>query len=241
LIAKAVAGLEWVAGCVLDGIVAATPTIAGRWPRSKTVTVQNFPFREELADEGGLPYDRRPYHAVYLGGIEAVRGIREMVEALEHLPDNLAVKLVLAGRFSPPELEAEIRQLPGWRRVEFIGWASREQIAKILASARLGLVTLHPVPNYVKAYPTKLFEYMSAGIPVVASDFPLCREIVDGTGCGLLVNPLDPKAIAQAIRYLLENPTEARAMGQRGRQAVVEKYNWETESQRLLEFYGRWR
>lgn len=240
IIAKAMAGLEWLAGRFLNGIVAATPAIARRWPPEKTVVLQNFPFQEELAGEGGLPYTQRPHQAVYLGGIEVIRGIREMVQAMEHLPSNGDAQLVLGGRFAPAELEQEVRQMLGWGKVEFVGWVSRERMAEILAKARLGLILFHPVPNHIEAQPNKLFEYMSAGIPVVASDFPLWREIVMGANCGLLVDPMDPKAIAQAIQHLLEHPAEAETMGQRGRQAVLEKYNWEAESKNLLEFYGRW-
>jgi len=85
--------------------------------------------------------------------------------------------------------------------------------------------------------PNKMFEYMIAELPIIASNFLLWREIVEKNNCGICVNPLDPKEIAEAIEYLIEHPDEARKMGENGRKAVLEKYNWENESKKLLEIY----
>jgi|LSQX01.1.fsa_nt_gb glycosyltransferase involved in cell wall biosynthesis len=229
--------VETVGARFFDRIVAATPTIARRFPAGKTVVVQNFPKLEELVVDNPTPYTHRPPIVAYVGGIARIRGIEEMVQAIGLLPDAVGARLVLAGSFSPPELEKELRRRTEWERVDFLGWHSREGIRKILSEARVGLVTLHPIPNYLDGYPVKLFEYMSAGIPVVASDFPLWREIVEGAGCGLLVDPLNPEEIANAILWLLERPAEAQAMGKRGREAVRMRYNWSIEAQKLLQMY----
>jgi len=133
----------------------------------------------------------------------------------------------------------EICVMPGWGRVEFLGWQSREQVAALLGRVRAGLVLLHPTLNYYDALPVKLFEYMSAGVPVIASDFPLWRKIVERAGCGLVADPLDPHAIASAIEWLLTHPDEAEAMGKRGQEAVHKLYNWEIESKKLRVFYEK--
>ena len=80
---------------------------------------------------------------------------------------------------------------------------------------------------------------MAAGLPVVASNFPLWRQIIEEIGCGLLVNPLDPQEIAKAIQYLLEHPETAAAMGRRGQEVVRTQYNWEVESHKLLGLYKK--
>ena len=78
---------------------------------------------------------------------------------------------------------------------------------------------------------------MSAGVPVIGSNFPLWKQIIEGNQCGLCVDPLDPQAIAQAIDYLVSHPAEAEQMGRNGQKAVHEKYNWNIEEAKLLSFY----
>ena len=96
---------------------------------------------------------------------------------------------------------------------------------------------LHPTVNYVEALPIKLFEYMAAGIPVLASNFPLWESIINTHKCGICINPLNPAEIAQAIDYLLSHPNEAKRMGQNGYRAMREHFNWATEATGLVQFY----
>lgn len=100
-----------------------------------------------------------------------------------------------------------------------------------------GLVTLHPTQSYVDALPVKMFEYMAAGLPVIASNFPLWIDIIEGSGCGLCVDPLKPTEIAAAIDYLADNPEVVQTMSQNGQNAIKNKFNWAIEEFKLLEFY----
>jgi len=145
---------------------------------------------------------------------------------------------MLAGPFSPEELRTELMRLPGWARVKYLRVLNRPSVANLLARVLLGLLVLQPEPNVRNAMPIKVFEYMAAGIPVIASDFPLWRQIIGEAGCGLLVDPQDPQAIARAMEYLLSHDSEAEAMGRRGRQAACELYNWKSEERILLNFYS---
>lgn len=231
---------ERLAGAVLDAIVTVTPTLAARFPADRTVLVANYPMLHEFAAGEGLPYRERPPEVLYLGIITGIRGVREMVEAIGRLPGSLGATLQLAGKFvDEPETEAAVRALPGWARTRFLGWQARPQVAALLGRARVGLLLLHPTVYYLDAYPTKLYEYMAAGVPVVGSDIPLVRQVIDETGCGLAVDPLDPDAVAAAVRRLLEDPAEAEAMGRRGQAAVRERYNWAPEGARLVGLYDR--
>lgn len=239
-LSAAYAALVATARC-LDGFVCATPEIASRFPADRRVVVRNFPKLREFASAAQLPYDQRPAHVTYAGGISRTRGIREMVLAAERLPPPLGARFRLAGRFAPATLRREVEALSGWDRTDFLGWLGREELASELGRARVGLLPFHPQPNHVRALPAKLFEYMAAGLPVIASNFPLWRRLLEEHGCGVCVNPLDPDAIAEAVRELLNDPIGAEAMGRRGREAVRSAYNWDAEAGRLLELYRRLR
>jgi glycosyltransferase involved in cell wall biosynthesis len=219
-----------------DGIIAATPTIRDAFLKINPVTVDinNFPIIGEFDD--ALPWTMKKAQVSYVGAISGVRGLRQMVEAAALLRSGACLNL--AGRFFDPAAEAEVRAHPGWHRVADLGFLDRAGVRDLLSQSVAGMVTLLPLPNHVDSLPTKMFEYMSSGIPVIASNFPLWREIVEGNRCGICVDPLDPKAIAAAIDYLVSNPETAKSMGERGRKAVLEKYNWEVEAVRLTDFYG---
>jgi glycosyltransferase involved in cell wall biosynthesis len=146
---------------------------------------------------------------------------------------KFATRLNLVGSFSDVETAKMVKRAPGWEHVNELGVLDRGEVRDVLQRSFAGLVTFHPLPNHVDAQPNKMFEYMSAGVPVIASDFPLWNEIIIGNDCGLCVNPMSPDAIARAIDQLAGDPELARKMGANGRRAVVEKYNWSVEEARL--------
>jgi glycosyltransferase involved in cell wall biosynthesis len=235
LVSLAAEATEAIAARLLDGIVAATPPIARRFPASKTVLVQNFP---PLADvQGVVPHRDREPIAAYVGALSTERGALAMARAAALLPAESGARVVLAGSFTPERLADDVLGA-GAGRVELTGWLGRDAVRDLLGRARIGLVLFEPAPNHVESYPTKLFEYMAAGLPIVASDFPLWRRIVADAGCGLTVDPCSPAAIAAAIERLLGDPEEGESMGARGRRAVEREYSWEREASKLLSFYG---
>ena len=230
--------VESIAARIFDAIVAATPKIESRFPPSKTMMVQNYPIITEMLIQNSTPYQKRPPSFVYAGVITRERGAFEMVKALGYLDTYSDAKLELAGTFSPTDLEAKLHDLPEWSSVCFHGFVGRKRLASLLGAAKAGLVLFHPLPNHIESQPNKMFEYMSAGIPIIASNFPWWREIIEKEKCGLLVNPLDAEEIAKAMWWILEYPEEAELMGMRGRKAVERKYNWDTEAVKLVKLYN---
>lgn len=218
-----------------DGIIAATPHIRDKFLaiNSSTVDINNFPVIGEL--DGTVTWEKKSSQICYIGAIGEIRGIREIVQAIEYL--ETPVRLGLAGTFYEAKLETEVKTYPGWARVDALNFLDRAGVRELLSHSLAGLVILHPTINYLDSLPVKMFEYMAAGIPIIASNFPLWRSIIERNQCGLCVDPLDPKVIASAIDYFVSNPDIAKRMGDNGRKAILEKYNWATQAIKLTDFY----
>jgi len=217
-----------------SAVVCATSFIQNKFEKDskRAIAVNNFPVIREL--ESQMAWSERQDKICYIGALSEVRGIKELVCALDYLED---VELDLAGTFFNTAFEKEVKSLNSWKRVNYLGFVGRNEIKKILESSKIGIVTLHPIVNYQDALPVKMFEYMLAGIPVVASDIALWKSIVDEAECGVCVDPYNPKEIAQAIQKLMDNQELASQMGENGKRAVVEKYNWAKEEEKLLQCY----
>lgn len=233
-----ISSLEAVAFRIFDASVPAATSIQVRLPEHKAVLLRNYPILDEMLQENPTPGDQRMLAFTYVGGLTRIRGVHEMATAIG-LTKHKGSTLHLAGTFQPMELEKTIRDVAQPSRVILHGLVGRKEVAALLNNTRAGLAVLHPTQTHVDGLPTKFFEYMAAGIPIIASDFPVWRKMVDDVGCGLLVDPLDPQAIAQAMDYIVDNPEEAAEMGMRGLRAAKTTYNWHTEVQALIQFYHR--
>jgi glycosyltransferase involved in cell wall biosynthesis len=223
-----------------DYVIYTTPLVGARYATMKVRTgrVENYPITELSRMPPRQPQEK----IVYLGGMSRIRGLLEVVEGLaEVVKKHPRWKLCLVGACNPASFEGEIRDLAKKLgvevNVEFIAWVPYDEKEKLSSQASMGVITYLPYSNNTSCLPNKLFDYLLVGLPVIASNFPLYREVVEGSHCGLIVDPSQPAAIARAMAYLIEHPDEARRMGENGRRAVLEKYNWETESKELLRIY----
>ncbi|MDD3101650.1 MAG: glycosyltransferase family 4 protein [Patescibacteria group bacterium] len=174
---------------------------------------------------------------IYTGTIGKNRGIEEIIKAMELINSHYKISLNLMGRFSNEILKQKIACSEEYTKVNFLGELSLNKVFEEIAKADIGIVCLHPNRCFLSSLPVKMFEYMTAGLPVIASNFPLWKEIIEKNNCGICVNPLDPKEIGEAIEYLIKHPEEAKKMGENGKKAILEKYNWDLEAKKLLKIY----
>ncbi|MGB3076347.1 MAG: glycosyltransferase family 4 protein [Chitinophagales bacterium] len=234
LIASRFEKYENDAAAKFDQVITVTPLLEKRFKSINRNTTQicNFPSLHEFLKQD-INWQHRKNEICYIGGITAIRGIREMVKSMEECD----TKLHLGGEFSPRSLRDEVGSFNGWKKVQEYGFMNREQVKSVLSICKAGLVLLHPTENYLEAYPVKMFEYMAAGIPVIASDFTFWKEIIDTFQCGICVDPLNTKSIADAINYLLCNDDAALQMGINGRKAIESTFNWEQEEKKLISIY----
>jgi glycosyltransferase involved in cell wall biosynthesis len=218
----------------VDHLITATPALRERLAPTQPdcETVANFPMLSEFGISPNFPRRRQ---VCYAGDLTPARGVVEMMEACA----RAGIPLVLGGRFRSKVFRDACRRRRAWSNVREAGWLDRAGVVSLMTASIAGLVLLHPAPGYREAYPTKLFEYMAAGMPVIASDFPLLRTFVSEPGCGLCVDPFDIEAIAEAVRYLADHPGEASDMGRRGREQIERQYRWDMEEARLLSVYRR--
>ncbi len=231
LLFPAVYASEYLASRLLSGVIAAVPTIQRRFGKKRTVLVRNFPTRSALVVlGGGSDICSRADIAIYTGGLSRIRGIRELVQAFAGVR---GAQLWLVGKFDDVQFECEIlSNLPD--NVTWFGWKPFPEVLKMYRSAKIGLCLLYPEPNHRNSLPVKLFEYLGAGLPVVASDFPEFAEYVEG--CGLQVDPHNVGQIRDAVQTLFSDEETLSQMSLRARERVLNSFAWEPEAARLVQF-----
>jgi len=173
---------------------------------------------------------------LYQGVIERGRGLFATLDALADLE---ACHFVALGDGTlREETKARARCLGLSERVSFLDPVASEDLLEYTASADVGLCLIENTGfSYYHSLPNKLFEYMMAGVPVIASDFPEIGRAVRESRSGLTVDPEDPVEIARAIRRLTQDQRLRETCAHNALRAAADRYNWNRESRILADIY----
>jgi glycosyltransferase involved in cell wall biosynthesis len=225
-----------------DAVITANESFAEvfrtRLGRPDVTVVLNCPERSDL-----LPSDRirqelevAPEDRIilYQGLMNPGRGLHELVASARDFPDR--TRLVLLGHgMLEPALRRAARDNRVEDRVFFLGPVPQDELHQWTASADLGVLILDPI-NLSKrlALANKVFEYMAAGIPILATDLPENRRIIERCDCGWLITDWRPETLARHITRILTDPEEMGRRGKNGRHWFESRYNWSVERPRLV-------
>ena len=221
--------LEFIACLFFTKVIIAGEDILKN--EKKRVIINNFPIIQKKITKN----KNKVNTIVYLGRVTKIIGVEEVAEAISKINKKF-IKFKIIGKFS--NLEFRNKFLIKYKNfVYFLGWKSQKEAYKEVAKSLLGVVLYLPFPNHDKLRSNKIFEYMECGIPIIYSSFPDWREKLDKYEVGLAVNPTNIDEIANAIEYIIDNPKIAQQMGDNGRRAVEEKFNWKNEEKKLFALY----
>lgn len=219
----------------LDAVVYVTPDLSACFEviNSKTVMITNYPILQPMP----LNLVKEDRRICFIGGIDERWCHDKIIKALENIED---CEYVMCGLDRDDYID-KLNKLPAWNKVSYKGYLPQDEVYKILASSAVGLAVSTNHANMCNKKGTlglvKIFEEMMCGLPVVCSNFTLWRDFVEHWQCGICVDPENVDEISSAIKYLLDNPDEAKRMGENGRRAVEKEFNWQSEEKKLLELY----
>lgn len=214
--------------CTMNGV----DYFANRCRRS--IFIRNLPNAIDYSRKTSIDFSQKPKVAM-IGFITKERGITQLVKATHTVHGTL----LMAGAFYPKSYESELKQMPEFECVDFKGFLNKAGMISVMEQANIGASTLLHVGQYNKidTFPTKVYDYMSMELPVVISNTDYAIRMNEKYHFGICVNPDDPEEISKAIVWLEEHPEQAKEMGKNGRKAIEVEFNWEKESEKLVDLY----
>lgn len=202
----------------------------------KVKMVLNFPIIK--AEQAEIDHDLSNRSISFAGLISEMWCHREIIEACYELEN---VTYELAGKLDG-EYGESLKQSDGWKIVNYHGVLHPNEVyQKVYARSSIGIALLDYISlcngNVGNLANTKLFEAMHAGLPIICTNFILWKRIIDEENCGICVDPHNKEEIKQAISKLINNPSLTKKMGENGKRAVIDKYNWNYCEKELFEVY----
>lgn len=232
----------------IDYIVTASDDIAMEYQKykNKVVIIRNYAHSDffKYNDSKIIEKKHNLYNnsliVIYAGSLMRAKGILEIVKAIKYVDRKYDIKLILTNNFNNTDFEKKVKKCAN-NQVIFTGRLPYKEVFEYLKMSDIGLVCYYPISNYLNGIDRmlKIFEYMSVGLPIIISNFPTWNNFIAKNQCGITVDPMSPKSIAKAIEWFISHPEEMVKMGENGKKAIKEKYNWDMESQKLVNVYRK--
>ncbi|NIA28555.1 MAG: glycosyltransferase [Actinobacteria bacterium] len=246
LLARFIAITEPALAKQLDVVICVVPDQQERFKAAgcRTILLRNLP-RLEVFNAALQKHPPKLDRIIYVGGLTTVRGAKLMVEIMKELQaTHPSTKLLLLGPFNEPHVEKDVKryiaELGLEKHIEHIQFVPHQDVAEYVVQSKIGLIPWQENKQMLRmVFPNKIFEYMACGLPVVASDLPSLRYILNKSGGGVLVKANDAKAHARAIAGLLDDNEKSNELGRKGREFVKKKFNWDIEAKKLVAFYSK--
>ncbi|WP_017726157.1 glycosyltransferase family 4 protein [Halalkalibacterium ligniniphilum] len=241
LLSKLVSFIERICTLFFDEVIVTQKKVAERLG-SKTVIIENAPITKGTLIKRSLELSKNiargdELRLIYAGKIGEARGLYQTIELLEELNKKIDARLWLLGSESEDNSIEKAKSLTGWKYVDYFGVQSQEKAFAYINKADIGLITILDIGDHSQTSPNKIYEYQLFGIPFIASNFQEWRTRMEKVNSGYFVNPGNIGEMKEKILHLYHNPKQRKTMGSNGQKFIIENYNWEIESKKLIEIY----
>ncbi len=227
--------VEKFASKFFDGLITATDHIHTLFPKEKSIVVHNYP------ENNNIRLNRNntiPNSLVFIGGLTPIRGIEEMLKAVVISQDKLPIEIHIYGQFTDMDYEKKIMSIYNYEYIHFHDVLPMNEMYQKVSQYSAGIICYLPLPNHIESMPNKIFEYMMLGLPIIGTNFPLWKKIIDENGCGLTCNSSNSKEISDCILSLFSDANELENKARTSSIVYNNHYSWGNEKQLLLNFYS---
>lgn len=214
-----------------DAIVTARPDITEKFKHKKIITLRNFPILNRKKNNYINIKSKSRKSVIYVGVMTEIRGIETLIDAFNDMPEyELLLLGIIRGSFLKNKIEKSKAN------VKYLGVVESFEVFQYIQKADVGIVTFLPVPNHIKTLATKPFEYMACGKPMIMSNFSYWKQTFGDSS--LYVDPNSKEEIINATKFLMNNTELFDKMVKKNSFLSKEKYNWESESVKLINLYN---
>jgi len=229
--------VERIIGCIFNHFILAVDFFKS--PNKKyTTIIFNYPIIKNNHSNVTKDID-----IVYLGAVSENRGIFIIIELVSRLIKtypNLNVEIIgQIPRLIKNDLEYKLEKKKLTNVISLRGYIDYNDALVYVKKSKIGLCLLMPTKNHINSYPTKLFDYMAAGIPVVGTNIGYLDKIINDAQCGYSVDPNDIDGTVSVLDKLLSHNSDREKMGENGWLYIDNRYNWESEEEKLLNLYSK--